>query len=495
MTISLLAVATALCFQPVTYACTGFIIGKELTKDGSTLYGRTEDLEPNHNKTFVVRAAKDNQEEDMWEDLSNGFKYPLPSHSYKYTAVPDVTPKEGVYDEAGINEWGVSMSATVSASANDAIQKIDPYVKDGLAESSMASVILPSVKTARQGIELIAQIVAEKGSAEGNIVTIADKEGIWYMEILSGHQYAAIKFPDDKFAVFPNTFYLGHVNLEDKDSTITSKDLMTVAQKAKSYTEVDGKFHISRSYNPPLDDANRSRSFSGIKALDPDSKVTYKDKSYELFQSTDKTFSLEDAMALQRNRFEGLNLKPLDQMELDSKGKPKSKKATKGYAYPISNPNVMEAHIFQLKDDIPDQVGGGVMWLAMGSPRNAPYLPYLGNISQTYEAYQEKSTSYNGKSWYWTVSHINDLVAANPKKFGHQVIDEIKSLEKTWIAEQNKSTKEISDLVASDPKAAQEKADKVSLDRAEKTFKRLKAIEAKLVKESGEKASSKNTKS
>lgn len=86
-------------------------------------------------------------------------------------------------------------------------------------------------------------------------------------------------------------------------------------------------------------------------------------------------------------------------------------------------------------------------------------------------------------------------MAANPKKFGHQVIDEIKSLEKTWIAEQNKSTKEISDLVASDPKAAQEKADKVSLDRAEKTFKRLKAIEAKLVKESGEKASSKNTKS
>ena len=34
------------------------------------------------------------------------------------------------------------------------------------------------------------------------------------------------------------------------------------------------------------------------------------------------------------------------------------------------------------------------------------------------------------------------------------------------------------------PTAAQEKADVVSMARAEKTFKRLKAIEAKLVKES-----------
>ncbi|RJG61969.1 C69 family dipeptidase, partial [Streptococcus pyogenes] len=137
----------------------------------------------------------------------------------------------------------------------------------------------------------------------------------------------------------------------------------------------------------------------------------------------------------------------------------------------------------QLKKDIPAELGGGVMWLSIGSPRNAPYLPYLGNISRTYEAYQEKSTQYNDKSWYWTVSHINDLVAAHPKPFGTKVIDEMKGLEKTWIAEQDKSTKEISDLVVSDPKAAQEKADKISLDRAEKTFKRLKAIEAKLVEE------------
>lgn len=474
---------SALAIQQTTFACTGFIIGKDLTSDGSTLYGRTEDLEPNHNKTFVVREAKDNKEGTMWKDQANGFKYELPEHSFKYTAVPDVTPKYGVYDEAGFNEHGVSMSATVSASANDKILKVDPYVRDGLAESSMTSIVLPSVKTAREGIELIAKIVKEKGSAEGNIVTLADKDGLWYMEILSGHQYVAIKFPDDKFAVFPNTFYLGNVNFDDKENTIASDGVEKLAKKAKTYKEVDGKFHIAQSYNPEMSDANRSRVFSGIKSIDPDSKVTYKDENFELLQSTDKKLSLEDAMKLQRNRFEGLDLKPLDQMELDGKGKPKSKDAVKGYAYPISNPNVMEAHIFQLKEEMPAELGGGVMWLSVGSPRNAPYLPYLANITDTYSAYQETSTKYNTDSWYWTVSRINDILAANPKKYDTQVIDEIKDLEKTWITEQEQTNKELTELVKTDPKAASEKATTTSKDRAEKAFKRLKEIEAKLVKE------------
>ncbi len=33
------------------------------------------------------------------------------------------------------------------------------------------------------------------------------------MEILSGHQYVAVKVPEDKYAVFANTYYLSHVDL------------------------------------------------------------------------------------------------------------------------------------------------------------------------------------------------------------------------------------------------------------------------------------------
>lgn len=474
---SALGLITALfLFAQSVEACTGFIIGKKLTADGNALYGRTEDLEPNHNKNFVVRERTYNKKGEVFEDATNGFKYELPEVSYKYTAVPDVTPEQGVFDEAGFNEHGVSISATVSASANDNIKKVDPYVKDGLAESALTTVVLPSVKTAREGVELIAKIVEEKGAAEGNIVTIADKEGIWYMEILSGHQYVAILFPEDRYAVFPNTFFLGHVDFSDKERTIASKDVEKVARDAGTYKEIDGQFHVSQSYNPPLHEADRSRVWSGIKSLDPDADVNYDDEYFDLMHTTDRKLTLRDAMNLQRNRLEGTDFKPQDQMELDGKGIPEKGKFDEVYKYPISNPNVMEAHIFQLKDNVPDSAGGGTMWLAMGSPRNAPYLPYYGNITNTYQAYQELGTAYNPQSWYWTMSRINDLVAKYPDLFGDGAIrTEMERLESQWMAEQEISDQEQIAL-ASQPEQASLKATETSMTRAQKTFDRLQEI-------------------
>ena len=463
-------------FQAVS-ACTGFIIGKDLTTDGSTLYGRTEDLEPNHNKNFVVRERKYNKAGDTFVDETNGFSFDLPAVSYKYTAVPDVTPEQGVFDEAGFNEEGVSISATVSASANDDIQKVDPYVKDGIAESALTSVVLPHVKTAKEGVELLAKIVREKGAAEGNIVTIADKTGVWYMEILSGHQYAAIKFPDDKYAVFPNTFFLGSVDKNDTENTILSADLEKIAQDAGTYKEINGSFHVAQSYNPPLAEADRSRVWSGIKALDPNADVQYDDEYFELMHSTSDKLSLRDAMNLQRNRLEGTDFKPQDQMELDGKGIPDKTKADPVYKYPISNPNVMEAHIFQLKDNLPASTGGGILWLAMGSPRNAPYLPYYGNISNTSQPYQEMSTAYNENSWYWTVSRINDLVAKYPELFEDGSIrNEIERMESQWMEEQPAHDNEQISL-SEQPEQASLKATKDSMERADSVFKRLKEIQ------------------
>ena len=463
-------------FQAVS-ACTGFIIGKDLTTDGSTLYGRTEDLEPNHNKNFVVRERKYNKAGDKFVDETNGFSFDLPTVSYKYTAVPDVTPEQGVFDEAGFNEEGVSISATVSASANDDIQKVDPYVKDGIAESALTSVVLPHVKTAKEGVELLAKIVREKGAAEGNIVTIADKTGVWYMEILSGHQYAAIKFPDDKYAVFPNTFFLGSVDKNDTENTILSADLEKIAQDAGTYKEINGSFHVAQSYNPPLAEADRSRVWSGIKALDPNADVQYDDEYFELMHSTSDKLSLRDAMNLQRNRLEGTDFKPQDQMELDGKGIPDKTKADPVYKYPISNPNVMEAHIFQLKENLPASTGGGILWLAMGSPRNAPYLPYYGNISNTSQPYQEMSTAYNENSWYWTVSRINDLVAKYPELFEDGSIrSEIERMESQWMEEQPAHDSEQISL-SEQPEQASLKATKDSMERADSVFKRLKEIQ------------------
>ncbi|WVV20673.1 C69 family dipeptidase [Erysipelothrix piscisicarius] len=367
------------------FACTGIIVGKNLTEDGSVIIGRTEDLELNHNKTFVVKNVGERMIDNSvpFVDPSNGFSYPQSEHNFKYTAIPDVTPQEGMYDAAGINEKGVVMTATVSAKYDPAYKTVDPYLSDGLTEAAITTLILPRIQSAREGIELIANVIDEKGAGEGNIVVLADKDEVWYMEILSGHQYAAIKFPDDKFGVFPNAFYLGTLDGFDEGAVIQSENLKETAIAAGRYVEQNGSFHIANSYNPiKMSEGNRSRVWSGIKAINPNSTINYNDDTFELLQSMDGKVGLKDVMKFQRNRLEGTDFIPSDEIKLDNKGNIIGEYDKGRLKYPIGNINTMEAHIFQIKESLPTDAGA-VMWLAVGSPLVSPYIPYMGTITDT----------------------------------------------------------------------------------------------------------------
>ena len=103
-----LAFALLLTMPEVAFACTGVIVGSDLTEDGSTIFGRTEDLETNHNKAYVIHEAgeykKDSTIKDVSYDEENGYSYTFTKDSYRFTAVHDTTPEYGIFDEAGFNE-------------------------------------------------------------------------------------------------------------------------------------------------------------------------------------------------------------------------------------------------------------------------------------------------------------------------------------------------------------------------------------------------------
>ena len=107
--------------------------------------------------------------------------------------------------------------------------------------------------------------------------------------------------PQDRYAIFANTYYLGHVDLKDKDNVIASKDVEAVAKKADHYkTDKDGKFHIADSYGPDeYTERNRSRTYAGITLMDPKADVKYDDQHFDLLRKpTDpsKKYSLEDVL-------------------------------------------------------------------------------------------------------------------------------------------------------------------------------------------------------
>ncbi len=55
------------------------------------------------------------------------------------------------------------------------------------------------------------------------------------MEILFGHHNTAVK-AEDKYAVFANTYYLGHADLKDKENVIASEDVEKVAKEERETT-------------------------------------------------------------------------------------------------------------------------------------------------------------------------------------------------------------------------------------------------------------------
>ena len=494
-----LAMLVALLPVQVAQACSAFIVGKDLTADGSTLFGRTEDYPyapdgGRHNQNYVVVPAKTYKDGDKIEDESNGFTYPHLANEMKYTAVYDSdrdNGSNGNFAAHGFNELGVAMTATVSATPNDKVLKEDPLVKDGLPEASLVDLALPRAKTAREVIETVAKVLDEKGSAEGNIIVAADKNELWYMEILSGHQYVAIKFPTNKYAVFANTYYLGHVDLNDKENVIASKDVEEVAKKADNYkTDKDGNFMIAKSYGPDkYMERNRSRTYAGIKWMDPQAKVNYDDEAFDLLREpTDpnKKYTVHDVIAEQRNRFEHLPEYKAD--DLVEVGK---KIDGNVYKYALGNENVIDAHVYQIKPNLPNAFGG-VMWLGLAQSRNTPYVPFYGNVEDTYEAFKNRSTKYDGKSWYWTVWHIDQMVMKYPEIFGNSIQEKWKAKEAEWDKEQTERDAKYANYTDEQAKAAGPEVTKEALERSEKIFKEIKAVEAemeeKIKKEKGKDA-------
>ncbi len=84
------------------------------------------------------------------------------------------------------------------------------------------------------------------------------------------------------------------------------------------------------------------------------------------------------------------------------------------------------------------QILCGKVWLGLGPSRNTPYVPFYGNVQDTYQAFKPQTATYDPNSWYWTVWHIDQMAIKNQDIFGKTVQDHWKMLEKQFIIDQER---------------------------------------------------------
>ena len=375
----------------VSAACTGVYVGKDATVDGSTIIARSNDYRANWGNHIKIVPHVDNTPGRFMPVSADGVvKTEIPATTYKYTATPYM-------DSAGVgnrsdsdaaactNEYGVSMTMSVSAHLNNESLKADPLVHRGLAEISAADLVICQSKTAREAVDVLLGIVDKYGNAESNIAIIADQNEVWYVELYGGHQYAAVKMPKDKVAVFGNEFSLEY--LSDYEDSITSPDLTKLPeQKGFAVKGKNGEINLFETYagKKITNDTAHMRTWEGHRLLEPSKYSSGYDHNemYPLSFSPDNKVSVKDVAHVLRDRYEGTQYSPDEAGRKDVRV--------------IGSDTTLSAHVIQVFPDLPADMSC-VNWISSGPPLYGVYVPVSNdciNVTDAYGSNQPSNETY-----------------------------------------------------------------------------------------------------
>ncbi|MFD1432887.1 C69 family dipeptidase [Lacticaseibacillus yichunensis] len=391
-------------------SCTSILIGKEASADGSVMIGRNEDSRAAWPKHVVVHPATDAADAPLFKSKANGFSLTLPAHALKYTATPEWTDQYGLFEEAGINAAGVSMSATESAYANARVLGYDPFVDDGIIEEAMVTVVLPFIHSAKEGVERLGKIVTEHGTGEANGILFADHDEAWYMEVATGHRWVAQRIPDDCYAVVANQLAIQKVRPDSPDF-LFSPDLFDFAAEHHFWTPgtsfnfrqifgTDSNF--DRIYNTP-------RVWDGQRRLTPSRTSTPLDSDLPFALQPDRPLFVEDAFAVLASHFNETEFDPAD------------RHSAQAHRFrPISLARTQESHVLQMRQNLPFEIAD-LHWVAMGVSAQSQFVPFFAGTTTTPADYQRGGLPATMDSAYWQYKLASVLLDAHFGLFAHDL--------------------------------------------------------------------------
>ncbi|MDP4108492.1 MAG: C69 family dipeptidase [Bacillota bacterium] len=411
---ALVTVMTVLIFALGTlsaYACSGVYVGKKASSDGSAIIARSEDQSQGIvNKRWQVVDRVENTPGRYLEVNGAGTKFDLPDTTYKYTMNQDFSGSYGDYAGCCVNENGVAVTATVSASTNKAIRAKDPLNGD-VEEAMMANYIASVATSAKDGVQKLGALIAARGENEANVIMLVDKNEAWYMEMYTGHHWAAVKMPEDKVAVFGNNFMLGtDYDPNDPSSFLCSNGLFdyvkTAGEKGEDlgvYDDVGGnkKLNLAKTFGSGPKAANQTRNWGGHHFLAPSTAGVYDaNKYYDLFYQPDAKVSPMDVLALMRYRLEDTNLKGQRSIATEASS---------------------QVHMLQVFSDMPAACDT-LEWICLGNAEHSVFVPSWSGITDVIDTYKTSQyMNYDPDGAYWKCKRIDTLAEQNRGFLGDSV--------------------------------------------------------------------------
>ncbi|MCK8607102.1 C69 family dipeptidase [Apilactobacillus ozensis] len=394
-------------------SCTTILVGKDATVDGSTIIARNEDgYAPIGPKKFIVRAAK-SEANGYFVSPTTGVKIPLPKEALRYTCEPSDESDHNLYEEAGINEKNVAMSATETTFTNQRFLGFDPLVDDGLNEEGMVNVVLPFINSAREGVKRLGSLIEKYGTGESNGIAFSDNQEIWYLETAGGHHWVAQRIPDDAYAIAPNQVNIQQIDFNDTaDNFMWSSDLPEFVEKHNlNNSPEDFNFRNIVGTNSESDIYyNTPRSWYGQKLFSPEVKQAPTSREIPFIQHANRKLSVEDVEYFLSSHYQETEFDPFtNEKEFD-----------KQTFRSIALDRNQISHILQIRNDV-DPKYAAIEWVAMGFFAYSPYVPFYTNIETTPINYQKANSEVTMDSAYWMYKILSVLVEPHYHDFINQV--------------------------------------------------------------------------
>ena len=460
-------------------ACTTILVGKNASYDGSTMIARNDDSGSGHftPKKFVV--VHPDEQPKTYKSVLSHVTIELPDDPMRYTAVPNAVDGEGIWAAAGVNEANVAMTATETITSNPRVLGADPLVElqpaengkeevpGGIGEEDIVCIVLPYIRSAREGVKRLGSLLEQYGTYEMNGIAFQDQNEIWWLETIGGHHWIARRVPDDVYVVMPNQLGIDQFDLEDALSKqkdyMCSSDMKEFIEKNHLNLSMDGSLNPRDAFGSH-DDAdhvyNTPRAGYMERCLNPQTKVWDGENADYTPQSDDipwcmvpeKKITVEDVKYVLSSHFQGTPYDPYATY---------GEKNMRGAYRSIGiNRNDFLA-VIQMRPEMEHDCNV-IEWIAFASNAFNVLVPFYADIDETPDYLCNTTDEVSTDNFYWS----SRMIAAMADASYRSSVFHIERYKEHVLAKGHELINRYDDLLSKETDAAKRKEIRHEANRA-----------------------------
>ncbi|MDP1614871.1 MAG: C69 family dipeptidase, partial [Methylococcales bacterium] len=248
-------------------------------------------------------------------------------------------------------------------------------------------------------------------------VLIADAQEAWYLETLSGHQWVAVRIPDNKYFVAANGAGQIQGYEPDKYSYLLSSykgiNPITFATNSNFAHFENEIFNFRASYGDVQRATNRNSNYVRMAyaqhffnpSTQPFNQSVLNQNAFPMLLTPEHPITIEELKTLQASHYQ-------DFPEFDPYLSSVKEESDRPFYYPIANLRTSNAHITEIAAELIDHdyAISNLEYIALGMPTISFYLPIYYGLTTIPSQLKGANHKADNRSLFWQFRKLQTLV-------------------------------------------------------------------------------------